>query len=398
MELFQFDFCITASFCGHILDCVINKQRALGIGSYGAVYEASYEELPCAAKVLHSSLFEINPASHQKLVERFEQECELLSRIRHPCIVQFLGIARDLGNSLPVLVMELMDESLTRFLERSDTELPLHLQVNFSHDVALALAYLHSLDITHRDLSSNNVLLVAGTRAKVTDFGMSVFKSRSRSMLTSCPGTQVYMAPECLGEEVQYSQSIDCFSFGVLVIQIITRKFPNPSSRLDEAVLPSRQGSNETYLRVVPEVARRQNHINLIKGNNPLLSTLLTCLSDRELGRPKACELCRSIAAIKEGHPLYIESVENSSDYQSSVIRECDAARDELQSTASELRKTRSEIGDFQRENERLQLRNLSLERQVSELSQRVQELDIELLDAEQRQKVCVQCFSQNWV
>ena len=101
---------------------------------------------------------------------------------------------RDPGNSLPVLVMELMDENLTRFPERSDTELPLHLQVNFSHDVALALAYLHSLDITHRDLSSNNVLLVAGTRAKVTNFGMSAFKSRSRSMLTSCPGTQVYMA------------------------------------------------------------------------------------------------------------------------------------------------------------------------------------------------------------
>ena len=235
-------YSITASFSEHMLECVINKHQSLGIGSYGAVYEASYEELPCAAKVLHRSLFEINTTSHKKLVERFEQECELLSKIKHPCIVQFLGIARDPDNTLPVLVMELMDESLTRFLERSDVQLPLHLQVNFSHDIALALAYLHSLDITHRDLSSNNVLLVAGTRVKVTDFGMSVFKSRSRSMLTSCPGTQVYMAPECLGQEVRYSQSIDCFSFGVLVIQIITRMFPNPSSRLDETILPSRLG------------------------------------------------------------------------------------------------------------------------------------------------------------
>lgn len=377
-----------------MLECVINKHRPLGIGSYGAVYEASYEELPCAAKVLHRSLFEIGTSSHKKLVERFEQECELLSKIRHPCIVQFLGIARDPDNTLPILVMELMDESLTRFLERSDIELPLHLQVNFSHDIALALAYLHSLNITHRDLSSNNVLLVAGTRVKVTDFGVSVFKSHSSSMLTSCPGTQVYMAPECLGEGVKYSQSIDCFSFGVLVIQIITRKFPNPTSRLDQTVLPSRSGRQnpgETFLRVrvVPEVVCRQNHISLIEKQNPLKDILLVCLSDRESDRPPAYDICRSLAAIKEGHPLYVESLENSSDYQSSMIKQCDAARDELQSTASELRKTQSEIGDYQRENERLQLRNQSLERYVSELSQRVQELDIQLLDAEQRQKVC---------
>lgn len=387
---------VTASFSGNVLDCIVNKQRALGIGSYGAVYEASYEELPCAAKVLHSSLIEINPTSYQKLVERFQSECEVLNKIRHPCIVQFLGIAHEPGSSLPTIVMELMDESLTKFLERSDTELPLYLQVNFSHDIALALAYLHSLDITHRDLSSNNVLLVAGTRAKVTDFGMSVFKSRSRSMLTSCPGTQAYMAPECLGEVVQYTQSIDCFSFGVLLVQIITRQFPSPSSRLNEAVvrrgLFGRQNPHETYLRVIPEVIRRQNHISLIDHRNPLKDILMPCLSDREYNRPSARDLCRSLAAIKEGNPLYAESLENSADYQLTVIKEADATRDELQSTASELIKTRSEIDDYQRQNERLQLRNRSLEQQVNELAQRVEELNIQILDAEQKQRVYYAC------
>ena len=237
---------------------MINKHCPLSIGSYGAVYRATYEEFPCAAKVLHRNLFEIQ--SNRKLLERFEQECELLRTIRHPCIVQFLGVARDPETTLPVLVTELMEESLTKFLERSDTELPIYLQVNFCHDVALALAYLHSRDITHRDLSSNNVLLIAGTRAKVTDFGTSVFKSRGRAIMTSCPGTQAYMAPECFGESVQYSQSIDCFSFGVLVVQIITRKFPNPSSRLNRAPPPrsifnfGMYNPSETYMRVIPEI------------------------------------------------------------------------------------------------------------------------------------------------
>ena len=69
--------------------------------------------------------------------------------------------------------MELMDESLTKFLERPESTgpLPYHSQLNICHDVALALAYLHSNGIIHRDLSSNNVLLIGeGSRAKVTDF------------------------------------------------------------------------------------------------------------------------------------------------------------------------------------------------------------------------------------
>ena len=355
------------------------------------MYEGSYQELPCAIKVMHTSFFGCDQDSHQKLEERFQSECVLLSRIKHPCIVQFLGITQDPSTSLPALVMELMDESLTGFLERSESELPLHLQVNFSHDVSLALAYLHSLGITHRDLSSNNVLLLSGTRVKVTDFGVSVFKSsKSRSMATKCPGTQAYMAPECLGGIVQYTQSIDCFSFGVLLVQIITRKFPAPTEHLEAFTMSGlfgQQNPHETYMRVVPEVNRRQNHIRLIDGRNPLKEILTTCLSDRELSRPTAHELCRSLAAIKEG-PLYTESLEKSPDYQSVVIQECDATRNQLQSTASELNKTRSEAADHQRENERLQLSNRFLEQQVSQLSQREQELRIRLLDAEEKQRV----------
>jgi len=181
----------------------IIKTSSLGVGSYGAVCRAVCNELPCAAKILHPTLFETHDPGARKIMERFEQECQFLNGIRHPHIVQYLGVSRDPDSGLLVLLMELMDSSLTRFLEQSEEPLPFHVQVGLCHDIALALTYLHSNGIIHRDLSSNNVLLIgSGYRAKVTDFGMSKLADVNPRMtpMTMCPGTLAYMPPEALDD------------------------------------------------------------------------------------------------------------------------------------------------------------------------------------------------------
>ena len=200
----------------------------LGIGAYGKVCKAKCGQLPCAAKLLHDTLFQDNDPGTRNLTSKFLQECQFLSTIKHPNIVQYLGTASDPQSRRPVLLMELMDESLTKHLEKLTGLLPYHYQLNICHDVALALAYLHSND---RDLSSNNVLLIGeGSRAKVTDFGMSKLMDMNPHMtpLTQVPGTPAYMPPEALTTPPRYSRQLDCFSHGVLALQIITRNFPNP--------------------------------------------------------------------------------------------------------------------------------------------------------------------------
>ena len=111
--------------------------------------------------------------------------------------------------------MELMDESLTGFLERAVTSIPYHVQLNITHDIALALAYLHGNNIIHRDLSSNNILLRGGSQTKVTDFGMSKMieanSCMSHSKITQCPGTPVFMPPEALRSKPRYSDKLDSF-------------------------------------------------------------------------------------------------------------------------------------------------------------------------------------------
>ena len=292
------------------------KTEELGVGSYGAVCKAMCDDLPCAAKILHRTLFQFTAPATTSVMRKFEQECRLLSAIKHPHIVQYLGTYHDPESRLPVLLMELMDESLTRFLERSNEPLPYHTEVNVCHDIVLALSYLHSNGIVHRDLSSNNVLLIAGNRAKVTDFGMVKLYDVNRSTahftpLTLCPGTTVYMSPEALRDRPVYTDKLDSFSLGVLCVQIMTRQFPDPGDRFQDMVISDPRIPSGTVQVKVPEIERRRSHIDLIDPAHPLLPVALDCLKDRDRERPSCHELCGRMSTLKVSSK-YTESVQQS--------------------------------------------------------------------------------------
>ena len=298
------------------------KEEILGIGSYGKVCRAKCDHLLCAAKIIHETLFD--PAAAQQMsqerehrlpIRRFEQECEFLNTIRHPNVIQYLGMYRDPDTGLPVLLMELMDDNLTHFLEASTQSIPYHVQVNICHDIALALTFLHTNGIVHRDLSSNNVLLISNVKAKVTDFGMAKFGDRNlratRLTFTMSPGTDVYMPPEAVQDQPIYTEIIDCFSFGVIVVQVLTRQFPNPGDRLQKVELNHPGLPRGTLMVCIPEVDRRQNHISQIGPNNTLLPIALDCLKDRDVERPSAQQLCERVAALKESD-AYAENVRDA--------------------------------------------------------------------------------------
>ena len=360
----------------------VYSEETLGVGSYGKVCKAKCGQLPCAAKLLHDTMFDTNDPGISKFVQRFEQECRFLKAIKHPNIVQFLDSLRDPQSRRLVLLMELMDESLTRFLERSTGPLPYHTQLNICHDVALALAYLHSNDIIHRDLSSNNVLLIGeGSRAKVTDFGMSKFEGMNPRMtpLTMCPGTTAYMPPEALITPPRYSNKLDCFSHGVLTIQIVTRQFPNPGDA-QVTIRDARYPTGKVYVPV-PESDRRKKDIDLVDPNHPLLPFALHCLKDDDTERPSADELCGRLATLK-GEQMYTRSVEQSREQSVSVqtlqqqIRDRDdqlrvnfdhiqQMREELNSKESEMEQViadcRAQVQTHESANEQLRKENREL-------------------------------------
>ena len=306
----------------------IYNNQVLGIGAYGKVCKAKCGQLPCAAKLLHDTLFQDNDPGTCNLTSKFLQECQFLNTIKYPSIVQYLGTASDPQSQRPVLLMELMDESLTRFLERLTGPLPYHSQLNICHDVALALAYLHSNDIIHRDLSSNNVLLIGeGSRANVTDFGMSKLMDMNPHMtpLTQVPGTPAYMPPEALTTPPHYSSRLDCFSHGVLTLQIITRNFPNPGDAT--TTMEDRRFPTGRAFVPIPESERRKKDIDLVEPSHPLLPITLECLNDRDTERPSADELCRRLASLKR-EPRYTHSVEQTREHIQSLEKTLQEYRD----------------------------------------------------------------------
>ena len=341
----------------------IFDKEVLGIGSYGKVCKAKCGQLPCAAKLLHDTLFQDNDPGTRNLITKFLQECEFLSTIKHPSIVQYLGTTTDPQSRRTVLLMELMDESLTRFLERLTDPLPYHSQLNICHDVALALAYLHSNAIIHRDLSSNNVLLIGeGSRAKVTDFGMSKLMANVNprmTPLTQVPGTPAYMPPEALIAPPNYSSKLDCFSHGVLALQIITRNFPNPGDA-SQYVEDPRYPAGRVLVQFL-ETDRRMKDIDLIEPSHPLRPIALHCLEDRDTERPSADELCGRLASLKR-EPRYTHSVEQTRGHIQRLQEEIETKDAELESERSKLQIANREKEHLQRENEQLREREENIQ------------------------------------
>ena len=363
------------------------KSKSLGSGSYGGVCRAKCDGLPCAAKIMHPTLFDLRDPGTASYLERFEGECRLLSLARHPNIVQYLATYRDPETRLPVLLMEMCDESLSRFLERSPGPLPYHIEVNISHDITLALVYLHSNGLIHRDLTGNNVLMIAGVHAKVTDFGMSKLArvNPRATPMTLCPGNLQYMSPEALEEPPSYTEKLDIFSFGVLLVQIMTRQFPDAGPRFQVLELSNDPRFPEGTARVpIPEAQRRSAHLNLISGTHPLKAIALNCLKSKEKERPSAQQLSNSLSELK-GAPQYAESkqqsqTDNGDEQEVSILRR--QVRDLQQQQQEQIQKIKEQHqtneqheanGGFRQEIEHLQQQD---QRQRQHIQQQRQEIE----------------------
>ena len=95
-----------------LLEDVKRTGKKLGAGSYGVVEELRVGGAVCAGKKLHETLMDPGIEGVRSMLERFASECKLMERVRHPHVVQFIGLCFLPGATAPFLVMERMHTSL----------------------------------------------------------------------------------------------------------------------------------------------------------------------------------------------------------------------------------------------------------------------------------------------
>ena len=275
----------------------------LGRGAYGIVYAVKYCQTICATKQIHSVLVEgVEQVEMQRIIESFMRECRQCSRLRHPNVIQFLGVYYPTGEDgtnrmqLPVMVMEMMADSLTSFVKKHE-KIPVHIKYSIVHDVSLGLCYLHNHDppIVHRDLSPNNVLLTAHHVAKISDLGVAkVIKANSRKTMTKAPGTVDFMPLEALSVSPVYGPPMDVFSFAGIILHTVNQQWPRPVDSINF--------DPKTRKRVaLSEVERRQQYLDKMIGEAEVLRPLVEeCLDDDPAVRPTIATVCERIQVSKD--------------------------------------------------------------------------------------------------
>ena len=281
------------------------NKRQLGHGSYAIVKEVDLNGKKCAAKQLHALLYESATAQQKTdMLKRFADECKLLQSVKHPNIVEFVGVHLDKGSQLPLLVMELLDATWSSYLETHgipDTATYLDVLC----DVANGLNFLHqhSPTIIHRDLSANNVLLSSTMQAKISDLGVAKvlnFTPSQLSRMTKAPGTPAYMPPEALTDAPKYTTSIDVFSFGILMLHTLCGEWPmpDPATKVDP--------ENPDRIVAVTEFERRKRFVDKIDHKHWLMKQIEQCLHNNPKKRPDVANLLETLVyTITTNNPIH---------------------------------------------------------------------------------------------
>lgn len=217
---------------GQVLAGKYRLDRLLGVGGFGAVYEATHllGKAKRAVKVIHPKML-----SEPKACKLFLKEAQAVMRLQTTRAVLVHDVDRDEKGRL-FIVMELIEgKTLKAYLEEAGGRLPPSEVIRFARQICEALQEAHSKGVVHRDLKPQNVMVVLSdsgeANAKVVDFGIARLYSLTNTGETSTElfvgqvGTPPYMSPEqCKGLDVDGRS--DLYSLGVMMFEMLTGRLP----------------------------------------------------------------------------------------------------------------------------------------------------------------------------
>nr|XP_017251203.1 PREDICTED: putative receptor-like protein kinase At4g00960 [Daucus carota subsp. sativus] len=225
---------------------IVNK---LGKGGYGDVYKGTLKngDIVAVKRI----------ALDTRVAETiFDSEVRLISNVHHRNLIRLLGCCIK-GQELLLVIEYMANSSLERFLygERRGT-LNWKQRFDIIFGTAKGLAYLHEqyhVRIIHRDIKSSNILLDEEFQPKIADFGFARLLPESQSHVnTKFAGTLGYTAPE-YAIHGQLSEKVDTYSFGIVVLEIISGRRCNDVQSTNEYLLEDawRMYENNMYSELI---------------------------------------------------------------------------------------------------------------------------------------------------
>ncbi|KAH9714667.1 protein kinase domain-containing protein [Citrus sinensis] len=286
-----------------------NASNLIGTGGFGSVYKGSFlDGMEVAIKVFHLQL--------EGALKSFDVECEVLKSVRHRNLVKIISSCTN--NDFKALVLEYMPNgSLEDYLYSNNFSFDILQRLSVIIDVALALEYLHfgySNPVVHCDIKPSNVLLDKDMVAHLSDFGIAKLLSGEESMKqTLTLATIGYMAPE-YGREGQVSTKGDVYSYGIMLMEIFTRK--KPINEMFSGEMSLRDWVNDSLPISVANVV----DINLMSREDKyftakalcvssILSLAMECTSESPEMRINAKEIIARVVQIRDTLLANIEMV-----------------------------------------------------------------------------------------
>ena len=256
-----------------------NTKEELGSGLYGEASIVNHNGVSYATKKIYNSLY-----SKDEFRKNFVQDCLLLSQLRHPCIVQFMGVQISDSYSPPVLITDLYPLSLATCLQRYP-QIPEYSKYSILLETSVGISYLHQMTppVVHGHICPNNILLTEGLHVKISDcirFGASV----------STPTNSPYQAPE--GSKIEAG---DVFSIGDTMLYVVLQKDLNPLEYKHHRNL-----ENENEPVILTEVKRRERFLKELEETNQIKGLILSCLEEDPTERPTAGEITEELSKILE--------------------------------------------------------------------------------------------------
>jgi len=243
----------------------------VGIGFFGEVFRGVWNGTDVAIKLfLEQDLTAEN-------MEDFCNEISILSRVRHPNVVLFLGACTKPPRlSMITEYMELGSLYYLIHMSGQKKKLSWHRRLRMLRDICRGLMCIHRMKIVHRDLKSANCLVDKHWTVKICDFGLSRIMTDENMKDTSSAGTPEWMAPELIRNR-PFTEKCDIFSLGVIMWELSTLRKPW------EGVPPE---------KVVFAVAHEGSRLEIPDG--PLSKLIADCWAEPE-ERPNCEEILRGL-------------------------------------------------------------------------------------------------------